>query len=1030
MRPLFLSIEGFMAFRERVEIDFTHKSLFVLMGPTGSGKSSVLDAISFALFGETPRMGVKDLKKLLHHDVENPRLHAHVAYAFRHYGQDYRISRQISASGKHQVEIEIRANPEAEWEVHLTGKLSVFKKEIPRILGLDFEAFKKVILLPQGGFDKFLKQDGPGERRKFLMHLARLDVYDLIRTEADLQLRQVNEKIALLEGERKGIGSIEADELALREGQQKENQLQLLSLEAELHKQVDALVACEALWKLLQAQSENRVEEQTLEGQSEMIQELEQELIQARYLLTRASELEHLNRLQSRLERMNQELQALAQALLLQEQSEIALESQRQEWIQAEARRPKQEERLKVLQSLAPEIEYWQKCWQSLSKLRSERKQREQQVRDSERALQQATDGLSQTQKNLLALQQAEQGFDAESLERRLELLQELGPELRQLQGVILPELEALELKGRERKQKLLAEVSEIQGLKEQIQVLEERTNQARAQSLSAEKAVEEVRRHFQAEDLRQHLKPGDACPVCTQKIAVLPQTTPDLDLPRAQAAYEEARKILQDKEKELLARQHLENTQLTLYREGRQRHQDTMLQIKQKRQETDQSILRLVGLLACTELPQWQAVKQEFDELKSRLRQHKEQAENIQGLETESLKLEHRVKMAEEQVRLFSEERRTLVGKLDDLEAEYVQSTENLNQILGVETDFSAALNAELTGLNHTLSQLTELKQVLNEKEHLLQQSRLKNQTQREDLNHHIQELDLERQNLEQNLQTDLRDKGFPSLDEARRSLTKGSKIEDWEKQIRDFHSQSQIVLRAALRLEKDIAGRVLSREDLLQQQERTRELKLEFESLQHKELLEEAFLKQQAELRKRTWALMTETQNIKAKKERYQRIYTDLGTRGLPDFLAKRVMERVIQGGSKELMNLTSQRYSFFLDEQEELVILDAWNALEPRSVKTLSGGETFLASLALALALHDYLSAGVQLDSLFIDEGFGTLDPESLDLAAEVIEQLQMEGKCIGVITHIPELAERFESRIHVIKSETGALLEEVV
>lgn len=131
------------------------------------------------------------------------------------------------------------------------------------------------------------------------------------------------------------------------------------------------------------------------------------------------------------------------------------------------------------------------------------------------------------------------------------------------------------------------------------------------------------------------------------------------------------------------------------------------------------------------------------------------------------------------------------------------------------------------------------------------------------------------------------------------------------------------------------------------------------------------------------------------------------------------------MITQGSQELFKLSQERYRFAV-QSEELVVLDAWNAHEPRSIKTLSGGESFMASLALALALNEYLSAGAHLGALFIDEGFGTLDPESLEHAAEVLEVLRARGKCIGVITHIPELAERFEARIQITKSSQGSEL----
>jgi exonuclease SbcC len=90
----------------------------------------------------------------------------------------------------------------------------------------------------------------------------------------------------------------------------------------------------------------------------------------------------------------------------------------------------------------------------------------------------------------------------------------------------------------------------------------------------------------------------------------------------------------------------------------------------------------------------------------------------------------------------------------------------------------------------------------------------------------------------------------------------------------------------------------------------------------------------------------------------------------------------------------------------------------------VKTLSGGETFIISLAMALSLSDMASKNVRLDSLFIDEGFGTLDPETMEVALITLEKLQSEGnRMIGIISHVESLKERIATQIKVVKSNQG-------
>ncbi|HQV34274.1 MAG TPA: SbcC/MukB-like Walker B domain-containing protein, partial [Calditrichia bacterium] len=91
--------------------------------------------------------------------------------------------------------------------------------------------------------------------------------------------------------------------------------------------------------------------------------------------------------------------------------------------------------------------------------------------------------------------------------------------------------------------------------------------------------------------------------------------------------------------------------------------------------------------------------------------------------------------------------------------------------------------------------------------------------------------------------------------------------------------------------------------------------------------------------------------------------------------------------------------------------------------RSTNSLSGGESFLVSLALALGLSDLASRRHAIETLFIDEGFGTLDSEALDAALSALENLQASGKMIGIISHVPALKERLSTRIQVQKSANG-------
>lgn len=150
-------------------------------------------------------------------------------------------------------------------------------------------------------------------------------------------------------------------------------------------------------------------------------------------------------------------------------------------------------------------------------------------------------------------------------------------------------------------------------------------------------------------------------------------------------------------------------------------------------------------------------------------------------------------------------------------------------------------------------------------------------------------------------------------------------------------------------------------------------------------------------------------------------------------PEWLVTEALELLVLDASATLRGLTNDEFSLALGEQEFMVI-DHANADERRSARTLSGGETFQASLALALALSDQIrnlaaEGAPVLDALFLDEGFGTLDPETLETVAATIENLGQSGRMVGIITHVRELAERVPVRFEVRKGPRTSTIEKL-
>ena len=131
-----------------------------------------------------------------------------------------------------------------------------------------------------------------------------------------------------------------------------------------------------------------------------------------------------------------------------------------------------------------------------------------------------------------------------------------------------------------------------------------------------------------------------------------------------------------------------------------------------------------------------------------------------------------------------------------------------------------------------------------------------------------------------------------------------------------------------------------------------------------------------------------------------------------------------------ANQQLNKLHGRYQLQCQQSENLAleVLDTWQADSVRDTKTLSGGESFLVSLALALALSDLVSAKTSIDSLFLDEGFGTLDNDTLEIALSALDSLNASGKMIGVISHVDALKKRIDVQIEV-KKQNGLGVSEL-
>ncbi|MBC8229857.1 AAA family ATPase [bacterium] len=267
------------------------------------------------------------------------------------------------------------------------------------------------------------------------------------------------------------------------------------------------------------------------------------------------------------------------------------------------------------------------------------------------------------------------------------------------------------------------------------------------------------------------------------------------------------------------------------------------------------------------------------------------------------------------------------------------------------------------------------------------------------------------------------LQQANFASPEEHREAFRNSEWIEEnsllVEKYRRDVHAVEQQVEN----LQRTFASNPFDSEELsrIQKEEREVESSIAEKREQRGKCAQEINQFQQyLKIREQRAANL---EKVQKERDRWVNLRSCMPANELRDFALKSMFDLMVQFANKQLDDLT-HRYELKVKDMREMLVIDRWNAGEERPVETLSGGESFLTSLSLALALSELSKGRTQLDSLFLDEGFGTLDSETLDIALSALESLQLSGTNIVVISHIGELTRRIPVRIAVKRMGDGS------
>ena len=1019
MRPVHLAVEGLACFREKQQIDFRLLELFAISGPTGAGKSTLLDAIIFALYGEIPRVNLQSRTEM----ISAARDRVTVVLDFDAGASRYRITRVLRRNGVQMVRLEER---DASGSFQgLADQVRTATDRVVQILGLGAAAFMQAVVLPQGEFARFLKAP-PRDRRSMLRTLLRLDVYERMREQA--------QRLSVLEkGAVDSLRKLLADEYA------GVDESAVAGLAAELARVVESLAALRrrrdeiqaALARMRSLHAKTR-ELRQVEARRAALQQQAKQVQVERTKIAAAARAAPLVPL---LDEAARAFGAAKTATHAAEEAKARHDVAQQDWQAKAGALQAAEKAVKTIQALRTQIA---RLHQAVGRL-PEREQlaatldRQTQeaaaLKDQGTALAAAVESaLAAQAEQQAAVRAARQAAAASGYDLELD-------ELLQTERDRAVELGAARRVAAERIAELSRKRSAAAGHAREAALLKKRVESARRTAAkanrgfaAAEEALHRAISLDEANHLREKLVPGQPCPVCEQVVDNPPAFHLAPEVATKRAAFRAARD--QRAAADALARQSEaaltgEEAQLLAARQGLSELEARCAEIHASVVAAEAAIRQALGARS----PQGGGVVEAWIErriaalAKSRKVNAEAQAQRAaaEGALEKARAAETRARerLGEKAASLtrLEKERRAGLQRLKKLQAEIRAVTRSADpaaeagaleeQVRQIEANLKAAAEEAATARNR-LATAEEAQRLTAESALAALEAALGRAESRDQ--------EIERA-------------GFENEAAVRQALLDKATVDRLEEQVQRHLQETHAADQRKAALGAELGDERVSDQQLAAVDKRAASATAEVEAALGREKRLEEQIGRARERLERLQELREELRRQEAALHVHELLAADLRNDRFQAYLLQEVFTELVRGASARLLTLTGERYSLRFDD-DAIRVVDHDNADETRISDTLSGGETFLTSLALALELSDQVQravGAVNLDSLFIDEGFGTLDPDTLSLVSETLQNLRIGGRMVGVITHIPELRDEFAQQVIVIKHQGYSTVE---
>jgi exonuclease SbcC len=960
MRPLVLELEGFLSYKEKTVIDFSDLSLFAITGMTGAGKTTIIDAITFALYGKCPRFEKGASKEDY---ISKGKDFFRVSLTFSLNDKTYTVGRYLK-SGKNIV-VSLKENGK---EIITEEKNKLREERIKEILNMDYDTFTKVIVLPQGEFAKFIKPESPQERREIIMRLSNLDKIDKMRELAASQKRDLKNEIDSI--------SLMIDNLKSTQENVEELQKKLDSLEQELSvKTSEKKVLLERLSKakkkheLKTELNKLTAEYENLENQKEQMELIKKRIEFLKPKLSLKSDIERYIKLKNELEKTALELDKKNKDYFLKEQEYNKLLINF-ETIKADYEKTKyQEERVERGYRIISILE------NALS-IESYITNDETRIRDLEQQLKIKKEEKSTLLAEIEHYENLSKEVDKEAIEKDIENL-----------TVIISQLE---LKEKEKNKKLLEQkklMEEVDDINKEILKYKEEQKEL-DQELNANKNNIVL---YYSNMLKTLLKENDTCPVCGGVYHEKEHTTMlDIEI------EEDIIKNIEDIKRKIAL---LED------------------RLKSKKEALEKLSEEIEGLEK--ELLEKEILQSRLKELKQRKEFQDNIQKNLEKLTSKKDKLENEILFLNKQKEALEKDLYNKKESLKTLEKELLS--------YGVK---EGHLQNKKNVIDQYKNKLDEIKKEIQDKRKIYEDTKEMINTYEKSimlLKEQVSSLSAKKNTISEEL-NELETK-LSSIEDKEKVLEELNRLENYERTYNEYMVKLSNLKEQIQLKENEIAN--ITEEAPPQELENMLEVSEEYVKTLNQEIGSiSSKINQAKENEKQIKELEETIKDLEKKYNIYERLEQDLKSDALQAYISQKIIEELVKYANVYASKMEFP-YSFKVEEKsrekDSIVVEDAFGNTRP--IKSLSGGETFITSLCFALALSEAVGSK-HLKSLFIDEGFGTLDKETLEKVGNALELLSQNiNKMVGIITHVESLAEKFPNRLIVTKTKDGSSKIEV-